>query len=163
MTYAVGGGVLGLNFELYNPKAPIGVTGNFATTPKREYANLKLRYSRLLACYTPILSFVHESDAQGVLRDKAEKILDLTPIERLTALHDNTDDQDVRLLVERVMTGYDAYLLFVSRSEEQIIGDLNEEKVRREMKDAAYEFHQAFVRLLARLGDGKPLYDYVVV
>jgi len=157
-------GVLGLNFEKYYTKAPIGNTGNYGTTPEREYANLKLRYARLLACYSPILLLLHRSDDEGVKRDHAEEILSWTPIERLTALYDAVPTNiDIRTLIERVMRGYDDHLEFVSMGKSAILEALKEEKVRREKKDSAYGFHRDFVRLLNEVGDGKTLYDYVIV
>lgn len=156
-------GVVGLNFEMYNPKSLVPGTDNFITNPKREVANMKLRYARMLACYSAILGLLHESAPDGLHRSQVERILDATPIERLTYVAAASPSDEARKLVDRVLREYDNYLLFMSRSDKELLGYFKSAERRRSIKAQAYEFHAIMARLVRRVGEGKVLLDYVII
>lgn len=159
-------GVLGLNFEKYNPMKPVGKTGRFRTTAEREIANLKLRYARMLACFTPLLGFLDLEQEGGLKRSEVERVLANTPVERLSAIEgravDNRNFEVVRLTNE-VLRAYDDYLVFIGRPKEELLDYFRLASRRRVVKRKAYDFHRTATQLIKEVGKGGELIDYVLV
>lgn len=156
-------GVLGLNFEMYTPRTPTQDSGVYTTNAKREEQNLKLRYARMLACYSVLLSLIFVSDEHGVRRSDAELVLELTPIERLTYIAARVDNTHIERLIDAVLRAYDEYLEFMRQDSTLIAKALTSATQRREVKSRAYAFHRDFCTLLDLVGRNKLLFDYLVV
>lgn len=157
-------GVLCLNFERYNPQ--VVVDAYTAHSPaERRISNLKLRFARVMAAYTPILGLIHSSDDHGfVTRAGSEAVLNDTPIGRLEKIEsDQAASPEVRAVVTGVLDRYDRYLEFMNRSKEDLHRSVSKDSTWHPEKQKAYEFHHEFVSLYSMLGVGKALYEYSLV
>lgn len=158
-------GVLGLNFEERNPKSIPGEDGSLLPQPEREINNLKLRYSRLIACYSVLVAFVYRSTRKGILRGEAEQILRLTPVERFLYLLSvaQDDKQTMTHRIDNVLHQYNDYLALASTPHDELVRSFTSDTFRHEQKNKAYKFHRDFFELFEATGRGKLLYEYAVL
>lgn len=157
-------GVLCLNFERYNKPVVIDAyTAHSGST--RRLANLKLRYARLMAAYSPLLSLVAQSNPDGTLsRANVERLVTLTPIGRLEQIEDDVNQtSDARALASAVLDRYNAYLEVMNDSKENLLGTFSNDKNWHPIKANAYLFHDDIVKLFKAVGEGKVLYDYCII
>lgn len=157
-------GVVLLNFEYNNPPAVRDDESDGARTrrAKRRINNLKLRYARLLASYTPILGILAFAEEGGVRRSRIGPILEATPLERLDQIRQTTSGEEQQLATEMIKM-YDDYLSYMSGSEEELQEKVLAADWSRETKQLAYAFGDKVARLMHLLGEGGALYRYVRV
>lgn len=156
-------GIVLLNFEYHNPPSLTGDDSPEQLTQraKRRLNNLKLRYARLLASYTPILGILASAEEGGIRRSRLNVILDATPLERLDTLRSQVHGESL-LVTTKLIQMYDAYLKFMIGNEAELY-----EKVLagdwRETKALAYEFGDMVAQLIRLIGEGNAIYRYVIV
>ena len=155
-------GVLGLNFERYNPKTLVQESGLFFASPEREHANLKLRYARLLACYSTVLALVAQSSEKGLSRSDVDTILRLTPVDRMLFVREHPKHAQHSGLIDALLSAYSDYLDFMS-GDTSSLEALADRAVLASKKQSAYEFHDTFVDLFHKVGQAKTLYKYAIV
>ncbi len=156
--------VVCLNFERFNRRQPME-DGTAVSPRERRLANLKLRYARAMAAFSPILALIDVSDTDGrVSRASVEHILRLSPVERLEEIQGAHQARELTVsLVDRVLDAYDAYLTFMklpTDDQEQIVSIDSEWRV---IKGDAYTFHESFVALYRAVGEGRLLYEYSLI
>lgn len=162
-------GVLGLNFELANRRKP---DSNTSAVPdksgprpaERRLETLKLRYAKLLSVYSVLIALIHDSGPDGLLRVQAERIFDMTPVQRLisVATDNMSTNSEIASLVRRLLESYDKYLQFVSPHKEEMLTRLTDEPTWEMQKKKSYEFHKYVVKLFQLVGGEKTLYEYCV-
>jgi hypothetical protein len=157
-------GIVLLNFEYRNPPADSGdpPSKQRKLRAERRVNNLKLRYARLLASYTPILSLLAEAEDDGVRRSALLPILDATPLERLDRLRPVLGEQFL-LLAENIIVMYDEYLQYMDATEAELYEKVLDPEWSEVVKAKAYKFGDLVGDLLRHLGEGKRLYRYVIV
>lgn len=157
--------VLLLNFEFLNPPAAAGDESAEARKrrAKRRLNNLKLRYARLLAAYTPILGLLNIAEPGGIRRSRASSVLDPPPLERLEAIRTSATDTRTLRLTEELIGMYDQYLNFMSGTEVDLYDRVLAADWREEIKARAYHFGDVVKTLMQHLGEGSSVYRYVVV
>ncbi|KIC57931.1 nucleotidyltransferase domain-containing protein [Microbacterium hominis] len=155
--------VLCLNFERYNKRQV--VDDYSAKSPaSRRIANLKLRYARMIAAFTPILLLIDGSDELGrVSRESVESILSASPVERLEALERDGRDARTRELAGTVLDRYDSYLILMRDPESAVSRLVVDESKWREIKTEAYDFHADFSSLYRSVGSDRLLYEYAQI
>lgn len=157
-------GVLCLNFERYNKQVVIDEYTAHSPVDRR-IANLKLRFARLMAAYTPIIGLIHSSSPEGLVkREDCESVLDDTPIGRLKKIEiDESAGNDAQAAATELLNRYDRYLAFMNQSKDDLQRSVSKDATWHPEKVRAYEFHREFVRLYGLIGNGKALYEYSLV
>jgi hypothetical protein len=155
--------VLGLNFEFKSAPATTATTSEERRKLRaiRRVNNLKLRYARLLAAYTPILGCLATSSIQGITRSGIKQVLNDTPTVRLENIREGWPGRASEL-VDEILSAYDEYLVFMDRSEDTL-----QEAVLvpewRAIKQRAYDFGDRMWDLMTIVGEGKKLFRYVII
>ena len=157
-------GIVLLNFEYRNPPA---IPGDQSTEQRkiraeRRVNNLKLRYARLLASYTPILSLLREAEEDGVRRSSLLPILEATPLERLDRLRSALTGKALSV-ADDIIAMYDDYLQYMDAAEPELYEKVLDPQWSEVVKARAYHFGDLVGDLLRLLGEGKRLYRYVVI
>lgn len=157
-------GVLCLNFERFNPYYVVDAYSAQPTT-ERRVSNLKLRFARLMAAYTPILGLIYASTDDGIIdRATCDEILLLSPVERLLTIQEGSgSDSRVGELVREVIDAYNMYLIFMNRAKEELFRSVSQPDTWRIQKDLAYDFHKKFFSLFVAVGQGKNLFEYSIL
>ena len=93
---------------------------------KQRLKNLKLKFSRLLTCYSLIIALLHE-EPEGLNQEKIISLMHLTPWERITNL--NVHGSDV--LVTNMQNAYIDFLEFVENdvAAQETLADPEQRKV----------------------------------
>ncbi|MEG8057051.1 hypothetical protein QP150_10180 [Sphingomonas sp. 22L2VL55-3] len=118
--------------------------------------NLKLKFSRMLTCYSAVIHLLAIHVAKGcVTPDDVRAMVGLTPVERLEQLQAGsalTTDlhQSLALLIEQVLVEYSNFLAFTHQPKDEAVAAYPAEAAQ--WKDASYRFGQRFAEALAMLG-----------
>lgn len=147
-----------LNFEHDNPPSHTEDT----VRAKRRVANLKLRYARLFAVYTPLVGLLSAATDTGISRDEARVVLRRTPIARLRHLSESRSDEDIRDQIHSLLARYSSYLEFMDATEEELLSRVLGSDWR-DVKHESYKFGDEVHALLRSIGEGKALYRYIMV
>jgi hypothetical protein len=150
-----------LNFEQNTPPQKVGKYDS-RSDGRRRIGNLKLRATRLIDCYTPILGFLHTSNPEGVTRLDAAHVLRQTPLERLRDIA-RESSKEASTLAVGVIECYSAYLQLMRETEDVLELKLSNDDVWQEAKNDATKIGDNVARLMEVLGAGKNLYRFVVV
>ena len=151
-----------LNFEFHNPPVRASDVEEESTKRRaqRRVNNLKLRYARLLAAWTPIIEILGASNDDGLPRSGLKPILNRTPVERLKSIR--TLGGHIAPIATDILEQYDEYLGLMDATKEKLM-----ERVLADdwstVKSNAYGFGRAVASLLEAVGEGKPLYRYVQI
>jgi len=131
------------------------------TGAKRRVNNLKLRYARLLASYTPILGILAAAEDGGIRMSRVKGILDATPLERLDDLR-RLGGKPAELAASLIQQ-YDGYLELMSGAEAQLFDRVLQPDWSKGIKAKAYAFGDEVAELMQTIGGRSPLYRYVIV
>lgn len=150
-----------LNFEQKTPPQRVGMYDS-RSDGKRRVGNLKLRATRLLDCYTPILGLLHVSDTNGVTRVDAMRVFNETPLERLRDIAADSSGEASELAIH-IIEFYSAYLALMRQTEDVLQLQFGDDSVWSEAKSRATVIGDDVARLMEVIGSGKKLYRVVVV
>jgi hypothetical protein len=145
-----------LNFELHSPPpGPSDATEEQKAhrLADRRIANLKLRYARLLAAHTPILSLLHKEELGGVTRDQVREVMRDPPITRLYRIYDGCNKHQTKDRLEQIIRMYDDYLLFMNEHKDELRAKVLRDDWHQR-KTTAYEFGDLVAGVLQQLGAG---------
>jgi hypothetical protein len=153
---------LAVEFERNNPpQDPTAGTAEKAAHAERRLNNLKLRYPRLLAAYTPILGMLHASTDDGISRDAAAPVLRATPVQRLEEIR-RTGEADARSKAASLLHQYNEYLEFMDKPKEELLEAVMVDEWHS-IKQPAYQFGDDAWQLMRMVGEGKTLFRYCVI
>ncbi len=154
-------GVLCLNFERFNPFTVVDAYTAHAPA-ERRVANLKLRFARVMAAYTPVVGLLDISSPEGIVpRQGCEIVLRRSPVARLE--HLTTTDGRAAEAAATVLEAYDEYLTFMNKSKDDLFRLVSRDDVWKSEKAKAYSFHEKFVSLYQAVGHNKTLFEYSIV
>ncbi len=123
---------------------------------KRKLKNYKLKYSRLLTCYSALLYLlrVHVQD-RTVTPERACEMVRLMPTQRLEWLMN--DHPDVSDDVAHLLTLYEEFLASTDVPEQELVSRFMDKQESAQRFRAAKEFGDAVAELLDRVGAGSAL------
>lgn len=152
-----------LNFEFHNPPAAASDNSDVGERLRsnRRINNLKLRYARLLAAWTPILGLLYISGEAGIARREVLPIFDETPMGRLQLLA--AAHGRVAEVASDVIRQYDDYLTFMDCSKDELARKVLRDDWSTVIKARSYHFGSTVAELLRNVGEGKPLSRYVQI
>ena len=127
---------------------------------KNYLHNLKLKFSRLLTCYSFIIGIISENDA----RTDQEAILQLvktTPLERLEKV--GRCFPDLEPYVEDALKGYEWFLDMTGKDENHVLKWIASKEIRNEAFTKARDFGGQLYHIVMKLGEGNECLRYLVI
>jgi predicted nucleotidyltransferase len=140
-----------------------------AKTPEREKAkrklkNYKLKYSRLLTCYSAILYLLARHKHAGtVSTDDAAEMVRLTPTERLELLVAQASLKEAHRGVEELLSSYEIFLTNTALPENDLIDKFMDKTTSKRYFAEAAGFGEQMFNVLYAIGQDQPLYRMLVV
>jgi predicted nucleotidyltransferase len=137
--------------------------------PKEEKAkgkikNYKLKYSRLLTCYSALLYLLAlHGDQNTVHPQDALKMIGLTPTERLEWLRDQSFLSDAHDTIVSLLEHYEHFLETTNAPEEDLISRFMNKDLSRQYMDSAYKFGDLVFKALACIGKDTRFHRLLVV
>ncbi|UWR10890.1 nucleotidyltransferase domain-containing protein [Sulfitobacter mediterraneus] len=148
-----------VNYE-YNRK--VGSSG-------AKIKNLKLKYSRMLTCYSALLILLHVHSMSGtVTPDDVKQMISKTPIERLKLVRDERSkagDKKVESALDRALSEYSSFLEFTHQGKTEVLSqyESNSEKWRNN----SYQFGALMEEAMSGVGrseeQSSPLFRLVLI
>ncbi len=131
---------------------------------KRRLKNYKLKHSRLLTCYSGLAYLLAVfAERRTVAPDDAERMVSLTPSERLEELAARPRFSEARDQVDQILSLYDGFLEATGGTPAELTERfLNREQVQRWSHNAAL-LGDAVHRLVEGIGRGTELHRLLVV
>lgn len=130
---------------------------------KRRLMNYKLKYSRLLTCYSAIVYLLAalRIDGRTVSPDVARKMVAATPTERLE--HVANDVPASAPAVAKILESYDGFLRASDGDKHDLIEKFEDTDFKKARLAEARNFGQDVFNLVMELGRDTPLLRYLVV
>jgi hypothetical protein len=131
---------------------------------KGKLKNYKLKHSRLLTCYSAILSLLAVYGQKNTV-DPSDclSVIHRTPTERLEWLLEQSDLAGAHTSLEKLIEQYERFLATTSRGEEELVGEFMDKKLSRDYMGQAYEFGDTLFGVLTSIGGGNPFHRLLVV
>lgn len=131
---------------------------------KRKIKNYKLKYSRLLTCYSALLYLLAVHTSKGTVSpEDAATMIQMTPTQRLEWLMKQSDLRQAHEKVESALNHYEKFLENTAKPEAALIDQfLNRETSRSYFQNAA-EFGNEIFDLIETIGKRGPLHRLLVV
>lgn len=134
--------------------------------------NLKLKYSRMITCYSAIIYLLSIFARSGSVRPEDVKaMVALTPTQRLAEVQSShwelrlSDGQKFGVLMQSVTDHYSEFLSRIHVSKDQL--RVNFRQNEAQWKSESYDFGRMFAKALSELGDyndnARKLYRIIVI
>jgi hypothetical protein len=126
--------------------------------------NLKLKFSRMLTCYSGILYLLSTHVAAGTVSPQdVMAMVALTPTERLqylkkkNCLTDENKQHEFAEMIDGILAKYSHFLELTHRSKAEVLAAYKEQA--NDWKQSSYQFGQQLAEALAMLGMSKGKFD----
>jgi predicted nucleotidyltransferase len=142
-----------VNYELFRKKGGTGY----------RIKNLKLKYSRMITCYSAVIYLLSKHVAAGTISpEDVREMVNLTPSERLEKVSarrfsDPLVEANFKTLVEKVITDYSSFLEFTHKPPAEVAIVLEEDFRRWRAK--SHDFGRTFAEALTILGQSSDPFD----
>jgi hypothetical protein len=131
---------------------------------KRRLRNYKLKYSRLLICYSAIVYLCWLSRVrQSVTPADAMRMIALRPLERLENVRAKSRSADASDSVTRILELYSTFLDHTDAEKDVLIKRFGRQTYHEQRRNEAREFGDEIFRLLNAVALDLPIYRYLVV
>lgn len=131
---------------------------------KGKLKNYKLKYSRMLTCYSALLYLLAIfSEQHTVHPGNAVAMIKLTPTERLEWLRDQPHLARAKDVVTKLLDQYERFLEITNAAEAELIARFMDKKMSREYMSAAYGFGDSVFETLTLIGNGNRFHRLLVV
>lgn len=147
-----------VNYEANTERAPD------IQKAKGKLKNYKLKHSRLLTCYSAILSLlaVHRQKKTVSPLDMLA-ITRRTPTERLEWLLEQAESIEARANVMKLLDQYERFLSTTNRGEEELLSQFMDKELSGRYMAQAYEFGDTLFDVLTSVGGGDRFHRLLVV
>lgn len=131
--------------------------------PKRRLKNYKLKFSRILTCYSPLVYFCWLLNSQpAISKVDVRAMVQLSPVERLQNIA-SVPEFDATENIGKLLALYDQFLRNVDRPKDELISDFQFDSFNNERRAEAKAFGDEMFALLNGLGKATELLRYLVV
>lgn len=131
---------------------------------QKRVKNLKLKYSRMLTCYSAVLYLLNEFSVLGtVTPGNANSMCMKTPIERLQSISDTTETPQLRQHITDILERYDGFLQTSNCSDDDLVAHMRVSDNFDKQRIAAYEFGHGFYKALKVVGNDNDFHRLIVV
>ncbi len=153
-----------LNYEHNRDRRPpqdVRLSKRELTDRKRKsyVKNLKLKYSRLLTCYSAIAALLAHTGA--VRKSDVKKIVQLTPIERLEVIQ--TNRADLGDLVGKLKHEYEWFLEITNKDQKELLSWIGNAKNRNTAFRRARGFGDLMFELVVNAANNEHKLRYLVI
>lgn len=147
--------VLCLNYEASTSNEP---------EPKRRHQNYKLKFSRVLTCYSAIvyLLFLVKRN-ERVTPEDALAMAGMKPLERLIAVAKAMNEDKIDASVTRLLSLYEGFLRTTDSPKDEIRSLFADDAYNASRREEATPFGDEMFNLMRHVGEDTPLYRYLVV
>jgi predicted nucleotidyltransferase len=147
-----------VNYEARTQSAPP------AKKAKRKLKNYKLKYSRLLTCYSALLYLlVLFLRNKTVSPEDIVGMIALTPTERLEWLFGQAEAKQARPKVKALLKLYEEFLDRTDASEDELVQRFMKKQTSGEYFESAYRFGDLVFEVLQTVGRGNRFHRLLVV
>ncbi len=146
-----------------NYEARIGKNTN-SEKIKAKIKNYKLKYSRLLTCYSAIICIlaIHKNNKTISSGDLAF-IVNLTPTGRLEYLLKNNICISANLKIENLIKKYNDFLFTTNKPENELENEFGKPETSNFLIDEATKFGDLIFEIINLVGSGSPLHRLITV
>ncbi|KTR04883.1 hypothetical protein NS365_12540 [Aureimonas ureilytica] len=131
---------------------------------KKRVKNLKLKYSRMLTCYSAVLYLLNEFSVRGTVTPEAANAMCMqTPIERLQSISSATQIGVLRQHISDILERYDGFLQTSNCSDDELVSHMRKSDTFEKQRIAAYEFGHGFYKALDVVGNDNDFHRLIVV
>ena len=131
---------------------------------KRKSKNYKLKFSRLLTCYSALLFLLTTHiQKQTVSIEDAKEMVSLTPTQRLEWLLQQPAATQATDGIRKLQTSYSRFLDNTEMREDELVDKFMERDYGRQRYKEALEFGTEMFTVLERIGTGHAFYRMLVV
>ena len=131
---------------------------------KRKSKNYKLKYSRLLTCYSALMYLLAVFDRnKTVCPDDVIEMTKLTPTKRIEALLADGDLKRAHGYLQTLLTQYEQFLEATNVPDAELRKQFLDKESSREYMKGANVFGQTVFDALTSIGNGSLLYRLIVV
>jgi hypothetical protein len=134
-------------------------TDDQSTRAKSHVKNLKLKFSRMLTCYSALAWIAAKETGPGP--EAVFDMVSLTPVERLRAVA--AQDTKAALYVGAALEQYCWFLTAVGRPELDLLEWIKSPDERDQAFNHSRSFGQELFELIIHLASGKPFLRYLVI
>ena len=147
-----------VNYEARTERAPDDEKA------KGKIKNYKLKHSRLLTCYSALLSLLAiYKEAETVSPSDALMVISQTPTERLQWIEDRESFGTARSTISNLLAQYEKFLATTNASEETLIRYFLDKEKSRQLTEDARTFGDLMFDCLKIVGDDTKFYRLLVV
>lgn len=131
---------------------------------KRKLKNYKLKYSRLLTCYSALLYLLGiHAQKQTVSPEDAVEMIGLTPTERLEWILREKELVDAHDKVRTLISSYEEFLEITAQNEGTLIKRFLDRNISRQYMSKAAEFGDQVFEVIEAIGRGDRFHRLLVV
>ncbi|MGP9821365.1 nucleotidyltransferase domain-containing protein [Salinarimonas sp. NSM] len=132
--------------------------------PKRRLKNFKLKYSRMLTCYSALMFMQAIFNEKGTVSlADAVAMAKLSPTTRLEALASHSGAEMARDDLQNLLAMYDSFLQLTAGKEDEALALFRDKQSAKPLMDEAERFGDAIARTLRTVGEGTRLYRLMIV
>lgn len=148
----------------YEAKMTIDHDGHEERKRQRRVKNLKLRYNRIMTCFSTIAALCNEYTLNGTIdKNTARAICEKCPLERLLSIARTSSDASVTDRVEKILSGYSRFLELAALGKPQLVEKLEKASVFNAERATANEFGTDFYELVRLRSQESDLFRYLVI
>jgi predicted nucleotidyltransferase len=131
---------------------------------KRKLKNYKLKFSRLLTCYSALLFLLTLHKENGTVSvDDAKQMVSFTPTQRLEWLAAKPILANAQNAIANLLSSYEGFLRNTAYPENELVQRFLQKEVSRQYFKEAAEFGERMFHVLSVIGEGQPFYRMLVV
>lgn len=131
---------------------------------KRRVKNYKLKFSRLLTCYSALLSILHCYNSTGkVTQNDMRDISKLTPLGRIRKLAELVKDGDAIDSLGAIIIDYEEFLATTNTTEDDLKSQFGVPERQTELLQKSYVFATSIFSAIEKIGKGTKLHRMLVV
>jgi hypothetical protein len=147
-----------VNYEARTSSTPIEMK------LKRRAKNYKLKYSRMLTCYSTLLAILRQHGSTGTVSlDDMKRISSQTPLERVVALRDSFSAGEAHAALTKMLVEYETFLEVTDRSSDELEQQFADQQRQRELLQKSYVFGDTVFECITQIGAGSRLHRMLVV
>ncbi|HEV2509533.1 nucleotidyltransferase domain-containing protein [Bosea sp. (in: a-proteobacteria)] len=131
---------------------------------KRKIKNYKLKYSRLMTCYSALIFLLYVfGEKKTVSPDDAKLMCGMTPTQRVEHIVKEVSDDRVRETLVELLRRYETFLMATSVPEAELIERFSSSQDGADLNKAANSFGDAVFESVSAIGKGGRLHRIIVV
>ncbi len=131
---------------------------------KRRLKNYKLKYSRMLTCYSALIYLLALYDAaRTVSPEDVQEMVKRSPTERLEWIIEAGQFKDANELIEKLLMEYEQFLQNTNADEKTLLDRMEDRSIRTSYFDQANAFGETIFDLIENIGRKSHLHRLLVV